>query len=1588
MAENKDSTPSIQSSGSSNVNTNTFNKGMMKDYNESFIGDGLYTHARNAVNSSHDGQVGVIGNEPSNLFCVEIPYTVIGTVHLTDDQWIIFSTDDTNSEIGIFDESACSYSALRSPDNNPINFNCLGFKKTNLITGVSRRRFDCDRIVYFDDGLNPTRTLDVNNVPVIQNCAIPPGGTCQICTEVITAGKATLNCEAIRIAPFVTHPCINIKRGEVSGTLPNGSYQAAIAYLINGSRVTDYLGLSEVQSVWTHENTNSSLEITIDSIDPDYEEFELVILSNINNQSVAKKMGTYSTTQGTIYVDRWSGEFVTVSVSDIILRTEPIEKSDALYSVGKYLLRVGSYSKFKFNYQPLANQINAKWVAVEYPADYYVKQNNATGYMRDEVYSFFIRFIYNTGEYSESYHIPGRPSTLADTSFVTGGDAFEGTLQKWKVYNTATVTSTTSSQPSYLNGGQIIASGQMGYWESTERYPGNKSEIWDSFPATPGNNLNLCGKAIRHHKMPDETTHPKLQLYNNTNNKIVLLGVQFENISFPVDNNGNPITSIVGYQILRGSREGNKSIIGKGLLNNMREYDIPNNSVKGLFQNYPFNDLRPDDYLTLTPQTGDNGGELFTPPSQNVYKKNYLSFHSPDTTFNNPYLNAYELKIYSLYSGTLQGGFTEVYKHPYEKQLTDTLAGNDAFSIVNRVTDILSSLQVASGIIGGFDFNMGAYTDPTSANIGIQATSGVGDILGITSEVLVLAAAAANTVATIPLYGVPAVGAIADIAQFIVNKLNAILPGENIDLNPAAFQNLFIGRTLIRKQLIKSFYFVFPKIQFAYQFNSHGFYSTPIQNVQGNIRRKLLRSYYVHPNLQQFDPSYQINNINRSNFIAIQTGADIYDPSQINPAYEEQSRYIKTTEGNANKRLYSFYGGLKLNIPSQYGQLESIKQIPLNTIDDSGQCITSLNPLLKYKTGVLFGGDVYINRFTEKNTMPFFTDWMYDLPDESEFNYCNYINIPYPKYWVNFFTLSGSYAELPSRYRSLNDKSTFIGLFINRGYFYLFNSGVRDFYVESEVNVAYRDWEETIPKRHYDTYTFTDYNLMFRSDYIKNPNYYKYDYSLSISKLVGSSITWGNMLDRNYNPEVAATCYTYRPNRVLYSLPQNEESRRDTWRIFLANNYRDFPSPISSIKSINKTGALFMMARQSPIQFTGVEELRMDGTNTKVTIGDGGLFNQELQSVVNVDRSYEYGSNQGRYCAINTTFGLFWVSQNQGKVFQYQGGLNDITNGGLKWWFAKYLPSQVVSLYPDYPLADNPIAGVGVQLIYDNVYEILYLIKKDYKPKFTNASTLELRGNEFYIPGTNTPIPLTNTTYFEDASFTASYDPKAKAWISFHDWIPTFVIPSRTHFLTVNGNSFWKHNTRCDSYCNYYNTDYPFEVEFVSTTGQQVNTMRSIEYMLEVYNYYNDCKDKFHVLDQNFDQAVVYNSEQISGNLLLTLKDKTNPFNMLNYPIIDPVAQTITINFSKEENKYRFNQFWDITNDRGEFTGGNTPMFITGADGYKYNINPTYVNYSKDPLQHKKFRHYVNRVFLRKSVSGNNKMLFKISNEKLLQSPR
>jgi hypothetical protein len=609
-------------------------------------------------------------------------------------------------------------------------------------------------------------------------------------------------------------------------------------------------------------------------------------------------------------------------------------------------------------------------------------------------------------------------------------------------------------------------------------------------------------------------------------------------------------------------------------------------------------------------------------------------------------------------------------------------------------------------------------------------------------------------------------------------------------------------------------------------------------------------------------------------------------------------------------------------------------------------------------------------------------------------------------------------------YQFSNDSvGNYPGLFrVNDSYFYLANSAVRDFFVESEVLVDFRISGDYEFEKHYDPYRYTDLVSMFDTNptIISRGNIWRYDYSLSITKLFNQYFSSGNLQNRYYNPKVAKLCYTYYPDKIIYSLPQQQESFKDSWFVYLVNNYKDFKSQISGVKSINKSGIIITFKNDSPLMYQGVDTLETE-LGTKVTIGDGGLFSQPQQSVSNTEKQIEYGSSQNRLSIISTPAGIYYISQNQGKIFLYGDGLKEISQAGLKWWFNTFLPYKLTEDFPEYPWQDNPVAGIGCQTVYDNENSILYFSKKDYKLKDQYVGLIEYmplitygknkgKGDYFYNPATNARYLLGDPLIFNDASWTVSFDPKNQFWISFHDWHPNLSASTKSTFITTKNNTVWKHNSLCNSFCNYYGSNFPFEIELPVITGQTVTTLKSVEYVLESYRRAQNCFDQFHILDNNFDHAVVYNSEQVSGYLNLNIFPKNNVTLSQEYPKLNQSnLQSFDILFSKEENKYRFNQFWDVTKDRGEFpigsdyppTGPVIPgttvlngnynerfIWLTDPNGYTRTLNPANLDYNKDQLQRKKFRHYLNYITFIKDISGSTNMLLKVVNSKNQISPR
>lgn len=1883
-----------QNQTTSRINPGHFTGNLNKDTKRFNKSAGEWTQARNVVTNTIVGDLGDISNEMSNLLITSAPYIIIGGIHVGEDNWVIFSTDNTDSEIGLFKEDDGIYTKL-------VNDKGLNFNTYNLIKGVGRTNAKCGRTIYWDDGRNVTRILDIDNIPWIQECTTVD--SCQICTD-----TSVLDLDKIRLAPHIKDLAFKINRGNSSGQIINGSYYVVGAYLIEGVRITDYSLPSNVQPLFTHDNMASSLEITVTEADQSFDEYELIIVQFANFNTVATKVGVYSTRQTNITLDKIDERWEKIDPSLILLNNPIAEKSDAVYRNGEYMLRVGPHNKFDFNYQPLANQIEANWVVVEYDADYYKNGGSNVGNMRDEVYPYFIRWRYATGDKSNSFHIPGRIADAIDTELITNDDVIEGgSLERWKVYNTAIVNPLYPRIGQTLEGGTILGGGKMAYWESSEKYDDDKPEVWnlssnDKYPGVRKAAYDLCGKPIRHHKFPDNDTDTSIAMITNHYNpgdssnvkdttagtKIRILGVEFTNIKPPLDNQGKPIDGIVGYEILRGSRDGNKTVLAKGIVNNMRQYVTTDADEEKtfLYPNYPYNPtntftvpnpsntnefikVKADRFLSSIPTEYEKNSKIgpygenqfgaylrsntdlplgvdftqFQPSARldgNI-RKDLLTFHSPETNFRNPFLSAKEIKIYGEMQGRMTGRFEIPKDHPRHKFITNTAFTLSAilglgFAAVSMqgeskhthhapqidyggtktdlgtssgTTGMFGPSALASGVMSGANATATAVNQLLHSKFN-TSTFGIGLMaLGIDPQVIVQ-------------IGQSTAGAIAGAIGGTGSKEEYQSSNSPWNSTPGVLRSLtgipaflsFYAEGI--NKMLDLIYAFTPYRNYALQQISHGFYNSFAAGDEGNRRRAINTQAYLGPNLQDFTSEFRINNIYRARTVALELDAPLdlpykrLDDSQAlfsdvwgrTPAHDLKWSDPDYLNSSFKRNISSHYVALKQQLDNQYGQLQSIMQIPIST--DYTDITETTSP-------ILFGGDTYIGRYTEKNTMFFFYDWLYKQPDGMTWNYKLHKMLPHPRFWMDtdpfdvgefmnslsslfgsnsappsfdpyiinpeltrefnvVYSATGPTVQIPNpnykpnavcncetedktdcyfpkkylrtlcdeannvtywqnrvdfleacackvhnrlefegdedeceacndtnspniedflddgiygqpdcvtcppwsskdgaKYtckdkgkakRAINranrslkkaqkkynkaleelydyymdsltsgdsgdgswidafknlktpndkfafdmkDSSGFFRLGVKNAFMYLFNSGIRDFFVESEVNIDFRDWGNTVDERHYDHTEYTNLKEIFGTDVIRTGNYMKYDYSLSVNKLFNNFVSWGSMQSRDYNPITAETCYLYQPKRVLYSLPQQLENKKDNWRVFLPLNYKDFRSVTTSIKPISNNGAIFLFENESPIQALGVENMELDG-GTKITIGDGSLFSQPLQNVVNAEYPTEYGSCQNRLAVLNTPMGLYYMSQNQGKIFKFSGqGLIEISNDGLKWWFSKYLP-YVLTQHPtafllslgeviDFELKDNPVTGIGCQVIYDSLNQVVFFCKKDWQIKEDMADTITYISGDNFLVNNKLKVKLGDPRYFNPASWTASWDPKAKggqgAWVSFHDWHPDLTLSTKHTFMTTKLNGMWKHANRCDSFCNFYGVDYPFEIEYALHTIEEVNTLRNVMYLMEAYVYANNCMDRHHMLDANFDEAVIYNSEQCSGLLRLNLYPKNDPAKANTYPIVK-ISQ-IDILYTKEEQKYRFNQFWDITKDRGEFTtSAEQVIWNTEANGYNRNLNPYNLDYNKDSFEHKKFRHYKHNVLLKKNISGNTNFILTLGMQSTLHSSR
>lgn len=186
-----------------------FTAGMVTDVTERSQPQGTYRFALNSILQGREGKLGSLVSEEGNDLNVSVTsgHTIIGHVLTDTSDIILFTTDDTTSEIGIFNPDTSTYNVVLSGE-------CLNFSTQYPVNALFRIRKGCERVIYFTDRNNLYRTVNLD----------------AISSYIDSDGN--LDCNAISFARTVTVPTLDITGvSDTGGQLEVGSYQFAIRYL-------------------------------------------------------------------------------------------------------------------------------------------------------------------------------------------------------------------------------------------------------------------------------------------------------------------------------------------------------------------------------------------------------------------------------------------------------------------------------------------------------------------------------------------------------------------------------------------------------------------------------------------------------------------------------------------------------------------------------------------------------------------------------------------------------------------------------------------------------------------------------------------------------------------------------------------------------------------------------------------------------------------------------------------------------------------------------------------------------------------------------------------------------------------------------------------------------------------------------------------------------------------------------------------------------------------------------------------------------------------------------------------------------------
>lgn len=1070
--------------------------------------------------------------------------------------------------------------------------------------------------------------------------------------------------------------------------------------------------------------------------------------------------------------------------------------------------------------------------------------------------------------------------------------------------------------------------GLFSYWESLQKYPCN-SDLYDSswLKITPDSvpvefrdefedyyvqggsaapvldangNYVLTAEAdfkdrpIRHYKFPDNKVIPFMsESMNNPgdfkastiypigfflSNDIInaFLDIAVSNGLLTVDER----FKITKYEIFRGDRSVDKSILAKGLLFDMYQYD-DGDGKQIQYPNYPLNSLGLDELNVVGHPYGSTSNNRFT-------------FHSPDTHFYKPTLPK-EMSIEGYQFGKSQTIFDEVWDYP-----TYVLLGKKAYNVATTLGATEAGLEIFLQIID--------YT--------INATA-AGTVYGAAASIIIAVVAGivitAQGLFKVGEYRYRWLKTFSDLGkpQNFAYYSATLGHYNNFLANPEAGSTL---RGLTVSQYIKAGNWIVSDevLGASYNINNIDREDSVYLTSGTGFNVQYPASYY----------NYDIGgNSSRMRYDGVGRSA-AFTRHAASP-YVALKQYLPEQYGSINSIEWVFtnYCG----VLSEDNTCNAIfggdtfisrfalkRKLPFFTTPAFG-----LAPLTPYKHSDYF------------NINPEYTDSRYYLDyeiNDDEFNVSSFV-FPDNKSKYNLDYLgsdSGFYVKPPAK-------------------FYVYSYGIPYFLVESPINVNFRYAKREAFENFYpnisDIIEFTQESNIS----IKQPNTYFYNFVYSFGHSKYPYATLPNSFDttlwEGLNNLENAVIYSRQDNSesnltdpwLVYKPLDFYNFPSDYGKLTLLDSIES-----EQVLGIFENGFTVFGAIDQLKDRVAPEQSAL-GTGAIFT-GRNINFNKTELGYAGSQHTAKISCEFGHFWADAKRGKIFHLGPNAASLKDITPGLEKWFKEHLPFKILKYFPdinvdnpykwfgismgwdntNKVLFLTKkDYKPNGNVCYSNGA--FYSTTgYEtqIAAYISNGYTYSGIIDCKLQfVKGNETLRIDLD-QVEITDAEFFTDCSFTVAYDPQEEGWISYYSFKPSYYLSYPDYFQTgVNYSEddtefgLWSHFPFISSYQVFYGKRYPWILEVVQPSSLTDSVLHTIEYFMEVKKFYNRY-DFADIVGIGFNKAYIYNNYQNSGRIDLIPHEQNNAYQMMQYPKHN--IDSVEVLQSEVNGKYAFNYFYNI----------------------------------------------------------------------------